>query len=154
MDQMKLQSDNSSLKVADLYKSLGFKVKQYDDVTNLIQEWSLKLKSAGEDSAPQRSNSKNTIGVELTKHISAMNSTEICLTICNLDPIKAMEVYRTVDFRVVHEAFNLWSKTVMLDLTNSFEVGVVAAGGSLSGSSKTNTVTHSKDLPNNLQISF
>jgi hypothetical protein len=149
MDCLQSHDKQSEISLGELYGKLGFNTTEYEAVTKILNEWAEKSK---EKSAPAPRPKKDAIGVKLSEHISKLNSTEICLVLSNLEPDKAYNLYRNTDFRVIHEAFNLWSVQKLLDLSDNFESAVVAAGGSLSAKNK--KVIRSKDMKAEVPISF
>ena len=152
MDKIKSIAKNKDVLVSDLYKELGFKRKDYALVSKILSDWSEKLEKDNSESKAIPP-SRKSVGSGLSNFISKLNSTQICLCLANFDIIKALHIYNTIDFRQVHESFNLWVEFRMVELGVDFEVAVVAAGGSLSGGKGGNT-TRSKDLPKDAVISF
>jgi len=145
--------ENKDMLMTDVYEKLGFSVEEYSEVHNILEEWGNKNKEEQNKTNPKRSRKKD-VGTSLGQHIGSLNTSEICITLCNFDCEKAMTMYHSVDFRVVHEAYSLWSKNRMLELSDNFEVAVVAAGGSLDGGKKNRKVVNSSDIKPGEVISF
>ena len=152
IDTLQALSEEQEQDLVSVFNELGFKTKEHLEVHNILKDWKDRLMESQKNSTPIPP-SKSSIGKSLSSLISNMNSTEICLSLCNFDTQRAKSMYMEEDFRVVHEAFNLWSKIKMQSLSDGFETAVVAAGGSLEGG-KNRTVHRGADLPKGGSISF
>jgi len=119
-------------------------------VAEILSSWSEAQSSKKKQ--PSRRN-KQSLGDSLSTILASLNNTEMCLCLSNFNTITAFQLYCEEDFRIVLEAYSLWSQMQMTELSNNFEIAVVAAGGSLK-KSKDHVITKSEDIKAGEVISF
>lgn len=153
--QLEIISDetkkNPEASAADILNLAGVSEEYHVAVAELLQSWNTDKDATPK---PRTKKGKRNPGDTLSDFLSSLNNTQICLCLANFDPIKAHNIYTSVDFRVATEAFSTWSEREMTLLRSQLEAITIGMGGELKEPKKENNVHDGTSIPKGQVISF
>lgn len=134
-----------------LLNDFNIKKDKHEECMRLIMDWFNDEEEQSDEAnkVPKVAKGKKdsvVVGEPYEQLFGEAGFTEVCLLVSDFDIVGAIEIYRTVDFRLVLRAYALKTELIMAGVITQFQSAGAAFGGMGDGKSGQENVIDARNL--------